>query len=64
MTYREAATFAGCSISTLRRYQCAFCEQSALRQLTYGCGALYKKCNPREKWWPPMVTEWVSVRAA
>ena len=52
MTYKEAAKFAGCSVSTLKRYQCAWCGQSYLAQLTSGCGAIWDKCDPREKW-PP-----------
>jgi len=54
MTHKEAAAFAGCSVSTLKRYQCGFCEQSALDMLRYGCGAIWgPKCDPRERDWPP-----------
>ena len=54
MTWREAAAFAGCSISTLKRYRCAWCEETALYQLTRGCGANYEHCNPMvDKTWPP-----------
>lgn len=53
MTAREAAIFAGCSVSTLKRYQCAWCQQSDLNALRYGCGAIWEKCNPKEdKMWP------------
>lgn len=56
-TYKQAAEFAGCSISTLKRYSCGWCDQSALHQLTSGCGAIYEKCNPRtDKAWPPKAT--------
>lgn len=55
MTYQEAAEFAGCSISTLKRYQCVLCDQTALRQLTGGCGSIFgPKCDPKTaKTWPP-----------
>lgn len=54
MTAKEAAKFAGCSVSTLKRYQCGWCDQSALNQLRYGCGAISDKCDPRTgKAWPP-----------
>lgn len=59
-TYKEAAAFAGCSISTLKRWECGWCGQSALRQLVDGCGSygftmpgVSSKCNPDEKAWPP-----------
>ncbi len=53
MTAKEAAKFAGCSISTLQRYACAWCDQPALNQLRHGCGAMYEKCDPLKKPWPP-----------
>lgn len=53
MTYKEAAKFAKCSVSTLKRWECAWCGQSALYQLTRGCGAIYEKCDPLKKHWPP-----------
>lgn len=54
MTAREAARFAGCSVSTLKRYTCGFCGQQALAQLMYGCGAVFDKCDPtKDKQWPP-----------
>ncbi|KKL64514.1 hypothetical protein LCGC14_2164300, partial [marine sediment metagenome] len=40
MTYKEAAAFAGCSVSTLKRHQCGFCGQCALDMLCFGCGAV------------------------
>jgi hypothetical protein len=49
MTEKEAAEFAGCSISTLKRYCCGWCEQSLLHALTRGCGAIYEKCDPKDK---------------
>ena len=52
-TDKEAAKFAGCSISTLKRYRCGFCDQTALRGLTHGCGALFMKCHPDLKSYPP-----------
>jgi hypothetical protein len=53
MSPHEAAEFAGCSKSKLRRYQCGLCEQTAIRQLTHGCGAIWERCDPKEKSWPP-----------
>ena len=54
MTVREAAEFAGCSVSTLKRYECGWCGQSDLNALRYGCGAIYEKCDPKkDKTWPP-----------
>ena len=54
MTTREAAQFAGCSESTLRRYECGWCDQSALAMLQYGCGAIWEKCDPlKDRTWPP-----------
>lgn len=49
MTAKEAATHAGCSVSTLKRYQCAWCEQPLYNALTGGCGAIYEKCDPADK---------------
>ena len=58
MTAREAAQFAGCSVSTLRRYECAWCDQSCLYMLTSGCGAIWEKCDPLKDWaWPPTARE-------
>lgn len=55
MTAKEAAEFAGCSVSTLKRYSCAWCDQSALNQLRYGCGGYFgPRCDPKtDKTWPP-----------
>ena len=54
MTARQAAEFAGCSISTLKRYKCAWCDQNALDMLRYGCSAIWEPCNPKtDKTWPP-----------
>lgn len=54
MTHKQAAEFAGCSVSTLKRYTCAWCDQTALRALTGGCAAIYEKCDPmKDKAWPP-----------
>ena len=53
MTAKEAANFAGCSISTLKRYECFLCEQTALNALRYGCSVSWNKCNPKEKTYPP-----------
>ena len=53
-TYKEACEFAGCSLSTLKRYECGFCGQLALYQLTRGCGAQFFDCDPQtSKTWPP-----------
>ena len=53
MTVKEAAEFAGCSVSTLKRYECAWCDQPLLNALRYGCGAIYEKCDPKkDKSWP------------
>lgn len=49
MTAKEAAEFAGCSISTLKRYECKWCGQELLASLTHGCGAIYEKCDPKDK---------------
>lgn len=55
MTYKEAAEFAGCSVSTLKRYTCSWCEETALYMLTRGCGACGEYgCDPKkDKAWPP-----------
>lgn len=55
MTAKQAAEFAGCSVSTLKRYECGLCERTALQQLMHGCGAFYgfSKCDPMKKDWPP-----------
>lgn len=53
MTAKAAAQLAGCSISTLRRYECAWCTQTLLKALMYGCGAIYERCDPvKDKRWP------------
>lgn len=49
MTYKEAAQLAGVSISTLKRWQCSWCEQLWLYQLTKGCGAMYEQCDPQHR---------------
>ena len=54
MTVQEAAAFAGCSVSTLKRYKCSWCDQPCLNMLRYGCGAIWEKCDPKkDKMWPP-----------
>lgn len=57
MTAKQAAEFAGCSVSTLKRYECGLCERTALHQLMYGCGmygdGTFSKCDPMKKDWPP-----------
>ena len=53
MTAKEAAKVAECSVSTLRRYKCAWCDQSLLDALRYGCGAIWGRCDPEtDKPWP------------
>lgn len=49
MTAKQAAEHAGCSISTLKRHQCAWCDASLYGALTQGCGAIYEKCDPKDK---------------
>ena len=50
MTAKEAAAFAGCSTSTLKRYCCGLCEQSLLRMLMWGCCSYFgPPCDPTEK---------------
>jgi len=57
MTTREAAAFAGCSVSTLKRYECCGCGQSALDMLRYGCGFGPDACDPLKRDWPPKKRE-------
>jgi len=51
-TAKQAAELAGCSVSTLRRYDCAWCGQSKLNQYRGRCGAVNEKCKPETflKW--------------
>ena len=50
MTAKQAAAYAGCSITTLRNYNCGWCDQTLLNTLRYGCGAMYDtKCEPKDK---------------
>lgn len=46
LTAKQAAQHAGRSIAWLRNHECAWCEQTCLRQLMYGCGAIHDRCNP------------------
>ena len=58
MTAPEAAQFAGCSVSTLRRYRCAWCDMNCLNMLREGfCGAICEKCDPLKRPWPPKKSE-------
>jgi len=49
ITAKEAARISGKSVYWLRNHECAWCGQSALNALRYGCGAIYEKCNPLER---------------
>jgi hypothetical protein len=49
MTAKEAARLSGRSITWMRTHCCAWCDQSMLNAVRYGCGAMGDKCNPRER---------------
>ena len=49
MTNKEAADLLGCSVSTARRWGCAWCGQDYLSIATGRCGTVYgPKCNTDE----------------
>lgn len=52
ITAKQAAERAGCSVSTLKRYECGWCGQSKLKQYQGICGGIYDKCDPETlpKW--------------
>lgn len=51
MTNKEAAELAGVSVSTLRRWQCGWCEQTMLEAMKGRCGGIFQEatagCNPQ-----------------
>lgn len=49
MTAKEASKFSGKSITWLRTHECAWCGQSSINALRYGCGAIYEKCEPKKR---------------
>lgn len=52
MTPKQVIEVSGRSESWLRRHDCAWCDKNLWRALRYGCGAIYEKCNPAEKFRP------------
>lgn len=46
---KEAIALSGRSETWLRRHVCALCGQTLWRALRYGCGAIYEKCDPKQK---------------
>ena len=53
LTRQQAADLAGRSISWLARHQCAWCGQTCLNSIRYGCAAIDEKCEPRKKSYGP-----------
>lgn len=49
MTAKEAATLSGRSVTWMRTHCCAWCDQTMLNALRYGCGAIYEKCDPKAR---------------
>lgn len=33
----------------LRTHECPWCGQTALNAVRYGCGSIFEKCNPMDK---------------
>ncbi len=62
MTNAEAAHLANRSVSTLRRYTCAWCGQSLLLAITGGCASVdlghpRHKCDPLDN-----CADWIPER--
>lgn len=49
MRPQDILTLTHRSETWLRNHECAWCGQTLWRALRYGCGAIYDKCNPRDK---------------
>ena len=49
MTKNEAIDLAQRSEHWLRNHSCAWCNQTLLRALMHGCGAIYERCDPTTK---------------
>lgn len=49
MKIAEAVKHSGRSETWLRTHECAWCGQTLLRALQYGCGAIYENCDPLQK---------------
>ena len=49
MLVKEAITLSKRSEHWLRNHECAWCGQTLMCALVYGCGAFYDKCDPEKK---------------
>lgn len=56
ITAKRAAEITGYSVSWLKRHECAWCNQTCLRQTQGNCGSIYgphNQCGPNKPkpWW-------------
>ena len=49
MLVKEAVALSKRSEHWLRNHECSWCQQTLMRALVYGCGAIYEKCDPSKK---------------
>ena len=49
-TTQEAIELSECSEKWLRGHVCAWCDQTILNALRYGCGAVWERCEPEKKY--------------